>query len=107
MDPQLLQKAQQLMLFTHAQSFAQKIGPGVTGFGASVEPLTSFFPEMGPHVNLLLRKFRKILDPNNVCAPGRTVFTQEELKDLPPPLVEALNGLRKMNGMEPVDIAAE
>jgi len=104
MDPLQLQKAQQLMLFSHARTFAQKIGPGVTGFGASLEPLTSFFPEMGPNVHLLLRKFRKVLDPNGVCAPGRTVFTEEELKHLPPPLVEALNGLRKLNGMEPVVI---
>ena len=83
-------------------TFAQKIGPGVTGFGAVFEPLTSFFPEMGPNIHLLLRKFRKVLDPNGVCAPGRTVFTEEELKQLPPALVEALNGLRKLNGMEPV-----
>ena len=102
MDPRQLQKAQQLMLFSHAQTFARKIGPGVTGFGASVEPLTSFFPEMGPNINLLLRKFRKVLDPNGVCAPGRTVFTEEELQRLPPPLVEALNGLRKMTNMAPV-----
>ena len=107
MDPLQLQKAQQLMLFSHARTFAQKIGPGVTGFGASVEPLTTFFPEMGPNVHLLLRKFRKVLDPNGVCAPGRTVFTEEELKQLPPPLVEALNGLRKLNGMEPVVIDSE
>ena len=104
MDPLQLQKAQQLMLFSHARTFAQKIGPGVTGFGASVEPLTTFFPEMGPNVHLLLRKFRKVLDPNGVCAQGRTVFTDEELKQLPPPLVEALNGLRKLNGMAPVVI---
>ena len=102
MDPLQLQKAQQLMLFSHARTFARKIGPGVTGFGASVEPLTTFFPEMGPNVNLLLRKFRKVLDPNGVSAPGRTVFTEEELKHLPPPLIDALNGLRKLNGMEPI-----
>jgi hypothetical protein len=59
---------------------------------------------MGPNVNLLLRKFRKVLDPNSVCAPGRYVFTEEELKKVPQPLVEAINGLRKMNGMEPVNI---
>ena len=102
MDPQALQKAQQLMLFSHAQTFARKIGPGVTGFGASVEPLTSFFPEMGPNVHLLLRKFRKVLDPNNVCAPGRTVFTEEELKNFPQPIADALNGLRQMCGLGPI-----
>ncbi len=103
-DPQALQKAQQLMLFSIARGMKDKMGPGVTGFGASLEPLTSFFPEMGPNVNLLLRKFRKVLDPNSVCAPGRYVFTEEELKKVPQPLVEAINGLRKMNGMEPVNV---
>ena len=107
MNPQLLQKAQQLMMFSHAQTFAQKIGPGVTGFGASLEPLTSFFPEMGPNVHLLLRKFRKVLDPNGVCAPGRSVFTEEELKNFPQPVVDALNGLRQMCGMGPVDVKGE
>lgn len=104
MNPQLLQKAQQLMMFSHGQTFAQKIGPGVTGFGASLEPLTSFFPEMGPNVHLLLRKFRKVLDPNGVCAPGRSVFTQEELENMPQPIADAINGLRQMCGMAPVDV---
>ena len=104
MDPQALMKAQQLMMFSIGKSMADKIGPGVTGFGASLEPLTSFFPEMGPNVHLLLRKFRKVLDPNNVCAPGRYVFTEEELKNVPQPLVDAINGLRQMNGMEPIKL---
>jgi hypothetical protein len=52
----------------------------------------------------LLRKFRKVLDPNSVCAPGRYVFTEEELKNLPKPVVDAINGMRKMNGMEPVKL---
>lgn len=103
-DIQALQKAQQLMMYSIAMSMRDKIGPGVTGFGASLEPLTSFFPEMGPNLHLLLRKFRKVLDPNSVCAPGRYVFTEEELKNLPKPVVDAINGMRKMNGMEPVKL---
>jgi hypothetical protein len=92
------------MMYSIAMSMRDKIGPGVTGFGASLEPLTSFFPEMGPNLHLLLRKFRKVLDPNSVCAPGRYVFTEEELKNLPKPVVDAINGMRKMNGMEPVKL---
>lgn len=103
-DPQALQKAQQLMMFSIGMSMREKIGPGVTGFGVSFEPLTSFFPEMGPNINLLLRKFRKVLDPNGVCSPGRQVFTEEELKNIPEPMVDALNQLRKMNDMEPVKL---
>lgn len=103
MDLLSLQKAQQLMLFSQAQTFARKIGPGVTGFGASLEPLTSFFPEMGPNVYLLLRKFRKVLDPNGVCAPGRTVFTEDELRKIPKAVADALNGLRQTISMGPVN----
>lgn len=104
MDPQALQKAQQLMLFSIARGMKEKMGPGVTGFGASLEPLTSFFPEMGPNVYLLLRKFRKVLDPNSVCAPGRVVFTEAELKKVPQPMVDAVNRLRQMNGMPSLKI---
>jgi hypothetical protein len=59
---------------------------------------------MGPNVHLLLRKFRKVLDPNGVCAPGRSVFTEEELNNFPQPVLDALNGLRQMCGMGPVDV---
>jgi hypothetical protein len=104
MDPQSLQKAQQLMMFSVGMTLGQKIGPGVTGFGAVFEPLTSFFPEMGPNIHLLLRKFRKVLDPNGVCAPGRIVFTEEELKNFPQPIADAINGLRQMQGMAPIKV---
>ena len=105
MDPQSLQKAQQLMMFSLAKTIGKKIGPGVTAFGASFEPLTSFFPEMGPNVHLFMRKIRNVFDPNGVCSPGRQVFTHEELQAIPPPLVEAINQLRQMNGMPPVEIS--
>jgi len=42
-----------------------------------------------------------------VCAPGRSVFTEEELKKFPQPIADALNGLRKMCGMGPVDVKGE
>ena len=48
LDPQALQQAQQLMVFSVCMTFGRKIGPGVTGFGASFEPFTTLFPEMGP-----------------------------------------------------------
>ncbi len=104
LDPPSLQKAQQLMLFSIGRTFGQKIGPGVTGFGATFEPFTSFFPEMGPDVYLLLRAFRKVMDPNGVCAPGRSVFTEEEFKQFPAQLADAINRLREMNGLEPIRV---
>jgi hypothetical protein len=39
-----------------------------------------------------------------VCSPGRTVFTEEELKKLPQEIVVAINGLRKMNNMKPFEL---
>lgn len=105
MDPQSLQKAQQLMMFSLANTLGKKIGPGVTAFGASFEPLTSFFPEMGPNVHLFMRKVRNVFDPAGVCSPGRLVYTKEELQAVPPQLVEAINQLRQINGMAPIEIS--
>jgi len=103
MDPQSLQKAQQLMMFSLARTLGKKIGPGVTAFGASFEPLTSFFPEMGPNVHLFMKKLRKVFDPNGVCSPARQVFTKEEFQALPQPMFEAINKLRQMNGLNPIE----
>jgi hypothetical protein len=35
------------------------------------------------------------------------VLTEEELKNFPQPVVDAINGLRQMCGMEPVDVKGE
>jgi len=105
MDPQSLQKAQQLMMFSVGRTIGKKIGPGITGFGASFEPLTSFFPEIGPNVHLFMRKLRKVFDPNGVCSPGRQVFTKEELLAVPPPMVEAINQVRQMNKLDPINVS--
>jgi len=104
LDPQALQKAQQLIMFSLGRTIGKKIGPGVTGFGASFEPFTSFFPEMGPNTYLFMRTLRKVFDPNGVCSPGRQVFTKEELQAVPQPMVEAINKLRQMNELNPIDI---
>ncbi|MCK5008963.1 MAG: hypothetical protein KAS98_00665, partial [Deltaproteobacteria bacterium] len=104
-DPKSLQQAQQLMMFSIGKTIGKKIGPGITAFGASFEPLTSFFPEMGPNVHLFMRKLRKVFDPNGVCSPGRQIFTKEELQAVPPPVIEAINQLRQMNGLDPIDVS--
>ena len=93
------------MMFSIAKTIGKKIGPGITAFGASFEPLTSFFPEMGPNVHLFMRKLRKVFDPNGVCSPGRQIFTKEELQAVPAPMVAAINQLRQMNGLDPIDVS--
>jgi len=73
------------------------------GFGGPVEPLISFFPEMGPNIHLLLRKLRKVFDPNGVCSPGRQVFTEEECRAFPDEKVAGINKMRQLLGMNPVE----
>jgi hypothetical protein len=51
----------------------------------------------------LFRKIRKIFDPNNIYAPGRQVFNEEELKALPQEMFDGINALRGKYGMPPVE----
>jgi hypothetical protein len=60
---------------------------------------------MGPNVHLFMRKVRNVFDPAGVCSPGRLVYTKEELQAVPPQLVEAINQLRQMNGMDPIEVS--
>jgi hypothetical protein len=45
------------------------------------EPFVSGAPELGPNTNVLYRKIRKILDPNNVMCSQKMVFTDKELEE--------------------------
>jgi hypothetical protein len=47
----------------------------------------------------MFRKIRKIFDPHNIYAPARQVFSEEEFKNLPPQMFDAINGLRVKYGM--------
>jgi len=71
--------------------------------GVSIEPLTTFFPEQGPNANILLRKFRKIFNPNSTYTPGRQVFSEEEVQAIPQEMFDAINGLRSKYGLPPVE----
>jgi hypothetical protein len=69
---------------------------------ATVEPLVSFYPEVGPHADIFFRKVRKVFDPNSVCAPGRQVFTEEELSSLPEEVYSTVNSMRQSLAMPPI-----
>jgi len=69
----------------------------------NVEPLTTMFPEAGPNSHLLMRKLRKVFDPNNVCSPGRQVFTEEEWQQFPKEIKDAVNQMRAMHDMPAVE----
>jgi hypothetical protein len=100
-DPRSLEKCMAITMYSAVRNAAErKCAP--FAFGGPVEPLTSFFPEMGPNVHLLMRKLRKIFDPHNISSPGRQVFTEEELKTFLEQKGEGINRLREQFGLKPV-----
>ncbi len=101
--PELLQRGQALVACGIVNTIADKFGPGANGLGVSIEPITSFMPEVGPNAHVLFRKIRHIFDPSGICAPGRQVFTKEEYDNFPDEAVAGLNKLRQMHGMPPVE----
>lgn len=97
--PELVQKAQALVLCGIINTIADKYGPGANGLGVSIEPVTSFCPEVGPNAHHFFRKIRNIFDPNGVCAPGRQIFTKEEYDKFPEEVLAGLNKMRQMHGL--------
>jgi hypothetical protein len=101
LDPEKLEKGKNLTLAAVTDFVSQKFPP--IGMGVAIEPLTTFFPEQGPNAHMLFRKFRKIFNPNSTYVPGRQVFSEEEIKAIPQPMFDAINGLRAKYGMPPVE----
>ena len=101
--PELLQKGQALVVCGIINTIADKYGPGANGLGVSIEPVTSFMPEVGPNAHMLFRKIRDIFDPNGICAPGRQIFSKEEYDKFPDEAIAGLNKMRQMHGLEPVE----
>jgi hypothetical protein len=101
LDPEKLNRARGLTVAAVADFVSQKY-PAI-GIGVAIEPLTTFFPEHGPNVHLLFRKLRRIFDPNSICAPGRQVFSEEDMKVMPQEMIDGINGLRAAYKMPPVE----
>jgi hypothetical protein len=100
-DPQSLEKCLTITMYSAIRIAAErKCAP--FGFGGPVEPLTSFFPEQGPNVHLLLRKLRCVFDPHNLSSPGRQVFTEEEYRDFPDAKLAGINKMREQFGMKKI-----
>ncbi len=102
-QPDLLEKSQALVLSGITNTIALGHGPGANGLGVSIEPITSFFPEVGPNAYLLFRKIRRVFDPEGLCAPGRQVFTQTEYENFPDEILEQINQLRQAHGLGRVE----
>jgi len=101
--PELLQRGQALVLSGVVNVIADKFGAGANGLGVSIEPITSFFPEVGPNAHHLFRKIQQVFDPNNIYIPGRQTFNKAEYDAFPQPVVDALNKMRALHGMKPVE----
>jgi len=101
--PELLQQGQALVVCGIINTIADKYGPGANGLGVSIEPVTSFMPEVGPNAHLLFRGIRDIFDPNGLCAPGRQIFSKKEYDAFPEQALAGLNKLRQMHGAKPIE----
>ncbi|MCP4716071.1 MAG: FAD-binding oxidoreductase [Deltaproteobacteria bacterium] len=100
--PELLQRGSAMVGCGIVNTIADSYGPGANGLGVSIEPITSFMPEVGPNAHLLFRKIRDIFDPNGICAPGRQIFSKEEYDAFPDEVLTGFNKLRQMHGLEPI-----
>ncbi|MBN2108708.1 MAG: FAD-binding oxidoreductase [Deltaproteobacteria bacterium] len=101
--PELLQQAQATVACGMINTIADKYGPGANGLGVSIEPITSFMPEVGPNAHLLFRKIRDVFDPNGICAAGRQIFTKAEYDAFPEQALAGFNKLRQMHGLQPIE----
>ena len=101
LDPEQLSTSIAYMVYGAARFVKDRINPYPI-IGVPAEPFTSFFPEVGPNINLLLRKIRRVFDPNDVAVPGRQVFTEEEFRQFPDDKAEQINSIRVMNRLEPI-----
>ncbi|MEI6126798.1 MAG: FAD-binding oxidoreductase [Pseudomonadota bacterium] len=100
--PELLERGQAMVVCGIINTIVDKYGPGANGLGVSIEPVTSFMPEVGPNAYRLFRKIRDVFDPNGICATGRQIFSKEEYDAFPEAALAGLNKLRQMHGAQPV-----
>ncbi|MFC1591706.1 FAD-binding oxidoreductase [Thermodesulfobacteriota bacterium] len=100
--PEEIKKAQAYGIYGMANFIKNDLGPMLMAF-LNVEPFTTMFPEAGPNSHLLMRKIRKVFDPNSVASPGRQVFTEEEWQQFPAEVKAAVNKMREMNALPAID----
>ena len=98
-DPQGLNQSMALFAYSWAACVKEKLSPGSI-VSMMVEPFHSLFPEIGPNSNLLFRKVRGAFDPTGIFAPGKLVFTEEELKQVPDMIKDPVMKLREMVGLK-------
>ena len=97
----MIQKAAACGLYGMTRLIKEKVGNTLMAL-STVEPLVSFYPEVGPNAQLFFRKIRRVFDPNGLCAPGRQVYTEEEMRTLPDEVYQAVNSMRESLDMRPI-----
>lgn len=97
-----LKKALGFGVYGAAAFIKHHMGPMLMAF-LSVEPFTTMFPEAGPNAHLVMRKIRKVFDPNSVASPGRQVFTEEEWQQFPQEIKDLVNKMKQMKDLETVE----
>ncbi len=100
--PDDIRKAQGYGIYGAFNIPKHNMGPMLMAF-VNVEPFTTMTPEAGPNSHLLMRKLRRVFDPNSVAAPGRQVFTDEEWQQFPKEIKQVFNKMREMNDMPAVE----
>lgn len=100
-NPDEILKAVGFGIYGMARLVKEKVCPNLMAL-TNVEPFLTMFPEVGPNQTLLYRKIRKVFDPNSVNAPGRQVYTEDEWKNTPAELKQAVNKIREMVGLRAV-----
>ena len=99
--PEMIQKAAACVLYGMTRLIKEKVGNTLMAF-CTIEPLVSFYPEVGPNAQTFFRKIRKVFDADGLCAPGRQVYTEEEMRGLPDELFNTVNSMRHTLGMIPI-----
>ncbi len=94
----MIQRAAASGLYGMTRLIKEKVGNTLMAF-CTIEPLVSFYPEVGPNAQTFFRKIRKVFDPHGLCAPGRQVYTEEEMASLPDELYTTVNSMRESLGM--------
>ncbi len=97
-----LRKALGYGVYGAAAFIKHNLGPMLMAF-LSVEPFTTMFPEAGPDAYLLMRKIRKVFDPNSVASPGRQVFTEEEWQQFPKEIKDIVNQMKQLKELQTVE----
>lgn len=101
-NPADIKKALGFGLYGISRLIKEKVGNTLMAF-IGVEPMTTMFPEVGPNAHIIFRKIRQVFDPNSVCSPGRQVYTEQEWQNVPEEVMQAVNQMREMQGMKPVE----